>query len=141
MAVRRKSRAFGRALFAGGRVCLAGALLVLAALAGGAWSLPGWRCWRPAACPCVHGRARLFGSLALVLVLFIGWRLWPAPGRYAPPPVSYPCRRTRPTPPRLPGEGLPIAAAPPDSRHRRTARRKRPRPAAEGIYRASLVSW
>ena len=85
----------------GGRVCLAGALLVLAALAGGAWSLPGWRCWRPAAC-LAHGRARLFGSLALVLVLFIGWpRLWPAPGRYTPPPVSYPSRRTRPTPPRL----------------------------------------
>ena len=93
-----KSRAFG--IFAGGRVCLAGALLVLAALAGGAWSLPGWRCWRPAAC-LAHGRARLFGSLALVLVLFIGWRLWPAPGRYTPPPVSYPSRRTRPTPPRL----------------------------------------
>ena len=74
--------------------------LVLAALAGGAWSLPGWRCWRPAAC-LAHGRARLFGSLALVLVLFIGWRLWPAPGRYTPPPVSYPSRRTRPTPPRL----------------------------------------
>ena len=69
-------------------------------LAGGAWSLPGWRCWRPAAC-LAHGRARLFGSLALVLVLFIGWRLWPAPGRYTPPPVSYPSRRTRPTPPRL----------------------------------------
>ena len=77
-----------------------GVLLVLAALAGGAWSLPGWRCWRPAAC-LAHGRARLFGSLALVLVLFIGWRLWPAPGRYTPPPVSYPSRRTRPTPPRL----------------------------------------
>ena len=81
--------------FAGGLL-----LLVLAALAGGAWSLPGWRCWRPAAC-LAHGRARLFGSLALVLVLFIGWLLWPAPGRYTPPPVSYPSRRTRPTPPRL----------------------------------------
>lgn len=86
MAVRR-SRAFG--IFAGGRVCWAGALLVLAALAGGAWSLHGWRCWRPAAC-LAHGRARLLGSLALVLALFIGWRLRPAPGRYAPPPVSLP---------------------------------------------------
>ena len=88
------------ALRMGGRVCLAGALLVLAALAGGAWSLHGWRCWRPAAC-LAHGRARLLGSLALVLALFIGWRLRPAPGRYAPPPVSYPSRHTRPTPPRL----------------------------------------
>lgn len=49
MAVRR-GRAFG--IFAGGRVCWAGALLVLA--------------------------------------LFIGWRLRPAPGRYVPPPVSLP---------------------------------------------------
>ena len=94
----KKSCAFG--IFAGGRVCWAGALLVLAALAGGAWSLHGWRCWRPAAC-LAHGRARLLGSLALVLALFIGWRLRPAPGRYAPPPVSYPSRHTRPTPPRL----------------------------------------
>ena len=60
MAVRRR-RAFG--IFAGGRVCLAGALLVLAALAGGAWSLPGWRCWRPAAC-LAHGWAGAFAWLA-----------------------------------------------------------------------------
>lgn len=52
-----KSRAFG--IFAGGRVCLAGALLVLAVLAGGAWSLPGWRCWQSAAC-LAHGWAGAF---------------------------------------------------------------------------------
>ena len=77
-------------------------IFLLAALAGGAWSLPGWRCWwgLPPALR-MGGQARLLGSLALVLALFIGWRLRPAPGRYAPPPVSYPCRRTRPTPPRL----------------------------------------
>lgn len=60
MAVRR-SRAFG--IFAGGRVCWAGALLVLAVLAGGAWSLSGWRCWRPVAC-LAHGRAGAFAWLA-----------------------------------------------------------------------------
>ncbi len=114
-------------------------------LAGGAWSLPGWRCWLPAAC-LAHGRARLLGSLALVLVLFIGWRLWPAPGRYAPPPVSYPGRRTRPRRhgwPRL-RRGPAHRAAALRLRHRRTPRRKRPRPAAEGIYRARsrlLVSY
>lgn len=72
-----------------------------------------WRRWRvvPGLClaggaggllPALRmgGRARLLGSLALALVLFIGWRLRPAPGRYAPPPVSYPGRHTRPTPPR-----------------------------------------
>ena len=136
-------RAFG--IFAGGRVCLAGVLLVLAALAGGACSLPGWRCWRPAAC-LAHGRARLLGSLALALALFIGWRFWPAPGRYAPPPVSYPGRHTQPRRhgcPRL-RRGPAHHAAAPRFRHRRTPRRKRPRPAAEGIYRARsrfLVSY
>ena len=51
-------------------------------LAGGAGGLlPALRMGR---------RVRLLGSLALVLVLFIGWRLRPAPGRYAPPPVSLP---------------------------------------------------
>ena len=107
------------------------------ALAGGAWPLPGWRCWRPAAC-LAHGRARLLGSLALALVLFIGWRLWPAPVRYAPPPVSYPAgahgprRHDRPRLRRGPAHH----AAALRLCHRRTPRRKRPRPAAEGIYRA-----
>lgn len=117
----------------------------LAVLAGGAWSLHGWRCWRPAAC-LAHGRARLLGSLALVLALFVGWRLRPAPGRYAPPPVSYPIRHTRPTPPRLapaPVRACPScrrAPAPPSP----DGPPKRPRPAAEGIYRARsrlLVSY
>ena len=93
MAVRR-SRAFG--IFAGGRVCWAGALLVLALC----WC---WRRWLVVPGLCLAGgaggllpalrmgrRVRLLGSLALVLVLFIGWRLRPAPGRYAPPPVSLP---------------------------------------------------
>jgi hypothetical protein len=52
----------------------------------------------------------LLGSLALALVLFIGWRLRPAPGRYAPPPVSYPGRHTAHAATTGPGsgEGLPI---------------------------------
>lgn len=92
------------------------------------------------------GRARLLGLLALVLALFIGWRLWPAPVRYAPPPVSYPAGAHGP---RLHGwpqlrRGPAHRSAAPRLRHRRTARRKRPRPAAEGIYRARsrlLVSY
>ena len=93
-----------------------------------------------------HGRARLLGSLALVLALFIGWRLRPAPGRYAPPPVSYPSRHTTHAATAGPssGEGLPIVPPRPGSAIAGRPAEKRPRPAAEGIYRARsrlLVSY
>lgn len=118
-----------------------------------------WRRWRvvPGLClaggaggllPALRmgGRARLLGSLASVLALFIGWRLRPAPGRYAPPPVGYPAGAHGPRRhgwPRL-RRGPAHHAAALRLFHRRTPRRKRPRPAAEGIYRARsrlLVSY
>lgn len=90
------------------------------------------------------GRARLLGSLALVLALFIGWRLRPAPGRYAPPPVSYPSRHTRPTPPRL--APAPVRACP--IMPMRTGSAIAGRPAENGhgppprVFTApGLVSW
>lgn len=116
MAVRR-SRAFG--IFAGGCVCWAGALLVLAALAGGALSLPGWRCWRPVAC-LAYGQACAFARLAgvgagavhrLAPAPACAWPVCSAAGQPTPAGTHGPAATAGPGS----GEGLPIMPPRPGS--------------------------
>lgn len=113
---------------------------------GGAWPLPGWRCWRSASC-LAHGWAGAFAWLAGVGAGAV-YRLaaLACAGPVCSAAGQLPGRRARP---RLHGwpqlrRGPAHRSAAPRLRHRRTARRKRPRPAAEGIYRARsrlLVSY
>lgn len=132
-----KSRAFG--IFAGGRVCLAGALLVLAALAGrclaSAWLAVLAVCFLP--CAWVGGRVCLArwrwrwccssaGGSGLRRAGMLRRR------SAIPADTHGPRRHDRPRLRRGPAHH----AAALRLCHRRTPRRKRPRPAAEGIYRA-----